>query len=129
MANWQTELTSRGESSAKVNIRRDIFQGESLLPLLFVICMIPLTHVLRKAKARYTLGGGKINHPLFMEDLKLYGKSENEIKGLVSTAEVFSQGMEFGIKKCGVIVMNRGKVRSTDGIELTGGEKIRRKWI
>ena len=52
MANWQTELTSCGESLAKVNIRRGIFQGDSLSPLLFVICMIPLTHVLRKAKAR-----------------------------------------------------------------------------
>ena len=105
MANWQTELTSCRESLAKVNIRRGILQGDSLSPLLFVICMIPLTHVLRKAKARYTLGGGeKINHLLFMDDLKLYGKSENEIKGLVSTVEVFSQdiGMEFGIKKCGV---------------------------
>ena len=63
--------------------------------------MITLTHVLRKAKARYTLGGGeKINHLLFMDDLKLYEESENEIKGLVSTVEVFSQdiGMEFGIK-------------------------------
>ena len=78
MANWQTELTSRGESLAKVNIRRGIFQGDSLSALLFVICMIPLTQVLRKAKARYTLGGGeKINHLLFMDDLKLYGKSEN----------------------------------------------------
>ena len=74
--------------------------------------MIPLIHVLRKAKARYTLGGGeKFSHLLFMEDLKLYGKSENEMKGLVSTVEVFSQdmGMELGIKKCGVIIMNRGK--------------------
>ena len=74
--------------------------------------MIPLIHVLRKAKARYTLGGGeKLSHLLFMEDLKLYGKSENEMKGLVSTVEVFSQdiGMELGIKKCGVIIMNRGK--------------------
>ena len=65
--------------------------------------MIPLTHVLCKAKARYTLGGGeKINHLLFMDDLKLYGKNENEIKELVSTVEVFSQdiGMEFSIKKC-----------------------------
>ena len=64
---------------------------------------------------------------MFMGDLKLYGKSENEIKGLVSTVEVFSQdiGMEFGIKKCGVIIMNRGKVKSTDGIELPSGEKIR----
>ena len=62
--------------------------------------MIPLTHVLRKYKARYTLRGGeKIIHLLFMDDLRLYGKSEGEIKGLVSTVEVFSQyiGMEFGI--------------------------------
>ena len=94
--------------------------------------MIQLAHVLRKTKARYTLGGGeKINHLLFMEDLKLHGKSENEIKGLVSTAEVFSQdiGMELksgvGIKKCGVIIMNRGKVKSTDGINLPSGGKIR----
>ena len=58
MANWQTELTLRGESLAKVNIRREIFQGDSLSPLLFGICMILITHVLRKAKARYTLGGG-----------------------------------------------------------------------
>ena len=62
-----------------------------------------------------------------MDDLKLYGNSENEIKGLVSTVEVFSQdiGMEFGIKKCDVIIMNREKVKSTDGIELPSGEKIR----
>ena len=34
---------------------------------------------------------------------------EYEIKGLVSTVEVFSHeiGMEFGIKKCGMINMNR----------------------
>ena len=78
--------------------------------------------------ARYTLGGGeKINHFLFMDNLKLYGKSENEIKGLVSIVEVFSQDidMEFGIKKCGVIIKNRRKVKSTDGIELSRGEKIR----
>ena len=45
----------------------------------------------------------------------------------MSIVEVLSQniGMEFGIKKCGVIIMNRGKFKSTDGIELTSGEKIR----
>ena len=62
-----------------------------------------------------------------MDDLKLYVKSESEIKGLASTVEVFSQdiGMGFGIKKYGVIIMNRGKVESTDVIELPSGEKIR----
>ena len=62
-----------------------------------------------------------------MENLKLQGKHENEIKGLVCTVEVFSQdrGTEFGIKQCCVIIMNRGKVKSTDGRELPSGEKIR----
>ena len=40
MTNWQTELTSRGDSLVKVNIMREIFQGDSSSPLLFVICMI-----------------------------------------------------------------------------------------
>ena len=49
-----------------------------------------------------------------------------ESKALVSTVVVFSNdiGMEFGIKKCGVIITNRGKVKSTDGIELPSGKKI-----
>ena len=99
MTNGQTELTSCEESLAKVNIRRGIFQGDSLSPFLLVIRMIPLTRVLCKAKAIYTLGGEeKINHLLFMDDVKLYGKSENEIKGLVSTVLVFSQDIGHGIR-------------------------------
>ena len=93
MTNLQTDLTSYNESLAKVSIRREIFQDDSLSLLLLVVCMIPLTHALCKTEARYTLGGGeKLNHLLFMDDLKLHGKSENEIKVLVSTLEVFSQG-------------------------------------
>ena len=51
----------------------------------------------------------------------------------MSTVEVFSQdiGMEFGIKKCAVIIMNKGKVKSTDEIELSSGQKKsnKRRWI
>ena len=45
----------------------------------------------------------------------------------MSTVDVFSQdiGIEFVIKKCGVIIMNREKVKSTDRIELPSGEKTR----
>ena len=128
MRNWNVDLTSCGEFLGKVNIRRGIFQGDSLSPLLFVISMIPLTEILRNVPTGYTLKCGlKLNHLLFMDDLKIYGKSEREINGLVSTVEIFSNniGMEFGAKKCGTRILKRGKVVKTEGLELPSGDKIK----
>ena len=127
MRNWKTELTSCGASLGTVDIKRGIFQGDSLSPLIFVICMIPMSKVLRNAKAGYRLGDMKINHLLFMYDLKMFAKSKNEIDSLVSTVQVISQdiGMQFGINKCGVIIMKRGKLVKSEDIRLTNGESIK----
>ena len=70
MKNWKTNLTSGGEYLANVRIGRDIFQGNSLSPLLFVICMIPLCQILRKLKSEYTLKNGEKLNDFFMDDLK-----------------------------------------------------------
>ena len=43
MSKWKIELTSLGESLRDVCIRRGIFQGDSLSPLLFVLRMVQLT--------------------------------------------------------------------------------------
>ena len=75
---WTTELTAGNQVfQGEVCIKRGIFQGDSLSPLLFILALILL--VLRKVKAGYNLGNGlpTITHLLFMDDLKLYGKSEN----------------------------------------------------
>ena len=34
-------------------------------------------------------------------------------------------GMEFGIKKCGVLVLKRGTVVSSEGVEMPDGERIK----
>ena len=118
MKNWRTTLMSNGQSLGDVNIRRGIFQGDSLSPLLFVVCLIPLSVILRKTKGKYQLGkeGESINYLLFMDDLKLYGNDERQIDSLINTVRVFSDDirMEFGLKKCGVVVMKRGKVVKYD---------------
>ena len=83
---------------ARVNIQRGIFQGDTLSPLLFVIGLIPLSHVLRKVNKGYLL---------FMDNLKLYGNSEKEAERLTNTVRIFSKdiAMEFGISKCSHVTM------------------------
>ena len=80
MKGWNVGLISCGEFLGKVNIRRGIFQGDSLSPLLSVICMRPLTEILREVPMGYTLKcGEKLNHLLFMDDLKIYGENEQGV--------------------------------------------------
>ena len=123
------ELTSCRGRLGLVQIRRDIFQADSLSPLLFALCVIPLSLVLRNAKAGYEFKGKqqRINHLLFMGDLKFYGKSEVQIDSLVKTIQLVSTdiGMEFGIKKCGVLILKGGKVVECEGIVLPNGETIK----
>ena len=114
MKQWNVELTASNQRLGNVRIRRGIFQGDSLPPLLFVLMIIPLTLVLRQTKISHELekGGKKINHLLFMDDLKLFAKNEDQIDSLVNTVKIFSEDikMEFGLPKCGVLIMKRGKV-------------------
>ena len=69
---WREELIIGEENLGQVNIRRGFFQGDSLSPLLFVVCLLPLTHILRDAapQFRFESDGQKVNHLLFMDDLK-----------------------------------------------------------
>ena len=77
MPNWKTILTSSGTRLTEVNIRRGIFQEDSLSPLLFIIAMIPVTRVLETMEVRYQLkkGDSRINHMMF----KLFGRGTKEI--------------------------------------------------
>ena len=91
MKSWKLELNASGKTLGEVDIRRGIFQGDSLSPLLFVLCMVPLTWFWRRAKSGYEWGnkGLRLNHLLFMDDLKLFSKSKNQIDSLIQTVHIF----------------------------------------
>ena len=59
---------------------------------MLVLALIPLSLILRKAKAAYEFSEikEKINHLLFIDDLKLYSRSEKGLHSLVQTVRVFS---------------------------------------
>ena len=126
MTGWKTQLMGGTEVLGTVDIKRGIFQGDSLSPLLFVMIMIPLSQQLKAANKGYKLKNTdrSISHLLFMDDLKLYARSKSELEELVSVVKGYSDDirMEFGMSKCAVLSVLRGKRVEEVGLELPSGE-------
>ena len=117
------------DSLGTVLIKRGIFQGDSVSPLHFIMGLIPLSIILEQLPAGYNLdtAGPKINHRLYMDDLKLYGKTQEEVEELIRVTQDFSTDicMEFGIEKCATLKMERGRRTTGIGVSLPTGETIK----
>ena len=61
-----------------------------------------------------------------MDDLKLYGASKDQLDSLVQVVRIFSQDikMSFGLDKCAVLEMRRGRQVGSCGIVLTNYQHI-----
>ena len=97
-----------------MKIKCGIFQGYSLSPLLFCICLIPLTEQMNKLNTGYEehTTKTKISHLLYVDDLKLIAKSEEELQKQIHTVKTFSDDIhtEFGLEKCAKIAFKRDKL-------------------
>ena len=45
---WRLLLTANDEDQGEDNVKRGIFQGDSLSPLLFMLNMVPLSSIIMK---------------------------------------------------------------------------------
>jgi len=116
MIYWRTRLQTENKLAETDNIKIQcgIFQGDSLSPLLFCICLIPLTEQLNRLNTGYEehTTKTKISHLLYMDDLKLITKSEEKLQKQIQTVKAYSGDthMEFGIEKCAKIAFKRDKL-------------------
>ena len=85
----------------------EIFQGDTLSVLLFVLCLNPLSLLVQKRKG-YSSGKSRnhtLTHNFFVDDLKLYASSINILKKQLDLVTKFSKdiGMKFDQEKCAYI--------------------------
>uniref|UniRef100_A0A096LTJ7 Reverse transcriptase domain-containing protein n=1 Tax=Poecilia formosa TaxID=48698 RepID=A0A096LTJ7_POEFO len=115
MGLWKTTL----EANCKP-LAQGIYHGDALSPLLFCIGLNPLSQIINKTDSPELKNGATISHLLYMDDIKLYAKSERDIDSLIHTTRIYSTdiGMSFGLEKCGRMVTKRGKVIHTEGVSL-----------
>ena len=131
MKKWQTSLNlhhQKGTITIKdISIKRGIFQGDSLSPLIFCMALDPLSKLLNNNNMGYNLSQGRrkdptktINHLLFMDDLKVYTSSDDELKRVLEQVHDFSTdiNMTFGLDKCAKCTIERGNKTASVNILL-----------
>jgi hypothetical protein len=93
MGYWRTCMRLHAENKLRetedIKIKCGIFQGDSLSPLLFSICLLPFTEQLKKLNTGYEKHKTKtkISHLLYMDDLKLIAKSEEKLQKQIQTVK------------------------------------------
>ena len=91
MTKWQTRLLlSHNNGTLKsdpVKIKRGIFQGDSLSPLLFCLALIPLSNELNSTGYRFKIFDRTINNLFYIDDLELFAKNDQDLEGLLNTVK------------------------------------------
>jgi len=93
ISKWSLNIRSGCEELLEKKVERGILQGDSLSPLLFVLCIDPLSRQLNGKHNKITVktenGMYLTNHLLFVDDLKLMAESNEELKRLMEETKEF----------------------------------------
>lgn len=120
MTKWKTKIHLSTDKehlqTDHIPINRGIFQGDSLSALWFCLCLNPLSNALNSTSYGFNIKHQneikhKINHLLYMDDIKIYASTKTQMAGLLKTVEDITTDirMEFGMSKCKMLVIQKGK--------------------
>ncbi|KAL1446790.1 hypothetical protein WDU94_005582 [Cyamophila willieti] len=124
MKHWRTVVENDDSGTTRrtgpIHIRKGIFQGDCLSALWFCIALNPLSNLLRSKPMGFNIRGEgrvmyKINHLVYMDDLKLYASSKSQLDQLIQIVSEFSSDiqMKFGLDKCRFLSIQAGKMVNT----------------
>lgn len=130
MTQWHTKLVIRSSAGTveteNIKIRRGIFQGDSLSALWFCIALNPLSNAIKETGHGYKLKASTVtatvSHLFYMDDLKIYASNNTQLQDILKVVHSISQdiGMTFGLSKCQIVNVHKGKVVNAPEVELDG---------
>ena len=112
MTNWKTTMKfTRNRESVdlgEAKVMTGIYQGDSMSPLLFIMALNPISRWLNKADEGAKLrieneeADMKVNHLLYMDDIKLITTNNQDLQKLVRTVgKGFAEiGLNLSEAKC-----------------------------
>lgn len=90
--------------------------------------LIALSNMINREGLGYAVDDKNVvNHLLYMDDLKIFAKNEDQLRQTMHIIKTFSDDvkMDFGLDKCGTVVVKRGKRVNSQNIQLNDGSTIK----
>lgn len=126
MAHWCTimslNIEGAGATTERIRIARGIFQGDSLSPLLFCLCLNVISSELKQSRMGYVISSPTmkvtVSHLWFMDDLKVYARTRGQVQSMTDTVRMMGaeMGLHFGLDKCATLSIMRGQVQDLGSI-------------
>jgi len=125
---WRTKLEvfvdGQKQTSRWIEILKGFLQGDSYSPVGFCLSEVPIAILIKKSKG-YLMGRNdgvevRRTHSLFIDDLKIYAKSHEELEVMNEIIVLASSdtGALYGVNKCAEVVFKRGKMVKGEGLEV-----------
>ncbi|KAL1446054.1 hypothetical protein WDU94_005517 [Cyamophila willieti] len=119
MKHWTLDIHHQNKNIGHVQVKQGIFQGDSYSSLWFCLALNPLATLLKNANIGYrpkTKETLRISHLSYIDDIKLFAESRENLSKLIDITQNFSDDikMKFGMEKCAIINVHRGKVIQND---------------
>ncbi|XP_029656113.1 uncharacterized protein LOC115230004 [Octopus sinensis] len=105
MDRWNVHLNYNKCDIGEVKLERGILQGDSMSPLLFVLCLEPLSRVLTAQFEQMSIehegGCFSTNHLMFIDDIKLFARSSEILHSMGKVLKGFMKavGLELNYDK------------------------------
>mgnify|MGYP000904802047 CR=1 FL=1 len=122
MTKWSTVIHLQNANTAiqtgSIQIRRGIFQGNTLSPLWFCLAVNPLYTLLKETSLGFNIRNNRramynVPHLLYMDDIKLYAPNKGKLLQLIQIVRDFLDDirMKFGLDKCRKLEMDNKSPR------------------
>ena len=103
ISKWKLSIRSGRDEIILKSVKRGILQGDSLSPLLFVLCIDPLSRQLNGVHQKINVptenGMYITNHLLFVDDLKLLAESDDVLIQLMKETKEFFKAIGLEMNK------------------------------
>ena len=103
MSKWNLQLFPPGEAPIQIPVRRGVYQGDSLSPMLFVLVTASIIKRIKEDPQIARLSLGKHLIVAYMDDIKCHAPNNRSTRAIMAMLEESARalGLELNLGKCG----------------------------